>query len=260
MEVEIIQRAGLSAPLAKTYLALVQNGALTPTKIAGVTGETRTNTYALLEKLEKLSLVKNIGAKKTTYEAAHPSNLELLAEKRRRLMAKNEAVVKDNISNLIDLFWANSEMPGSRTLSGMDGIKEVYLDIIRTRKDQILLRTIGDKGLDRNFLRNHQADRIKYNIHTYALTPDTPKARRHAKDGADVERLLHRIVYPAGAYDTPVAIHVYGDKVAFIAYGEAEMATIIDSPLITSAMRSLLNIMARWLESSYPQPESTFPW
>ena len=44
---------------------------------------------------------------------------------------------------------------------------------------------------------------------------------------------------PESAYTAPVEVDIYGHKVAFIAFGDTQMATIIDSPLIAEAMRQL---------------------
>ena len=48
MDIELVQKAGLTKPQATVYVTLVQSGPLTPAEIAERTGETRTNTYALL--------------------------------------------------------------------------------------------------------------------------------------------------------------------------------------------------------------------
>jgi sugar-specific transcriptional regulator TrmB len=261
METEIIQKAGLSAPQAKTYLALIQHGALTPAQNAAKTGETRTNTYALLEKLEKLGLIKKTAASKTAYEAVHPSNLEILAEKRRRLMAKNEQELKANISALTDIFYAHNEMPGSKTLSGIDGIKEVYMDILRAGKDVHLLRTTADKAVnpDGNWWRKYRDQLPKKGIHTYAITPDTQHARQSIKSGRDQAINFHRTMMPKDAYTAPVALQIYGNKVALISFGETQMSTIITSPTIAEAMRQVFDMMRRFWAQNYPQPPNTNP-
>ena len=141
----IIKKAGLNDAQASVYLALVQNGKLTPTELAEITGEKRENCYNLTKRLEELNLVEKTNDHKTAYRALNPSSLETLAEKRRKIVQKNEQFLKQNISSLISAFYANNEMPGSRTLEGMDGIKEAYQDILRVKKDVYLLRTQADK-------------------------------------------------------------------------------------------------------------------
>ena len=53
----------------------------------------------------------------------------------------------------------------------------------------------------------------------------------------------HRTPLPDNTYTAPVEIDVYGDKVALIAFGETQMATIITSPPIAESLRQVLRII-----------------
>lgn len=253
-DIHIIERAGLTEPQAKTYLALLRNGSLTPTKIAEITGETRTNTYALLDKLAELNLAQKTEQGKTaSYIALPPSNLELLAEKRRRAAINDEQNIKNNISVLTDIFYAHSSIPGAKTYIGEEGIREILKDTLRSNPDKILLiRTTADKTMD-EFIDRYRAARIKKGIHTYAITPDTATGRRNAKN-ADEKYLFHRVMIPADIYTSPVEIDIYGDKVAFIDYhGETSTSTIITNPAIAGALREVFIMLYRRYAEDYPQ-------
>ena len=58
---------------------------------------------------------------------------------------------------------------------------------------------------------------------------------------------------PEEDYTSPMEIMVYGDKVALIAFGETQMATIVASPIIAEAMRQILKIMTNFYKKYYPQ-------
>lgn len=254
----IVKKAGLNDAQAKVYLALVENGALSPAKLAELTGEKRENCYNITKKLQELNLIAETGDKKKSYQALNPSNLEILAEKRRKAVQRNERLLKDNMGSLLDLFYANNELPGSRTLQGLDGIKEAYKDALRTKKDVYLIRTVADKmiGVDEDnasFLHNYREQLPKLGMHTFALTPDTAHARQLVKRGRDKEINFHRTFMPEDAYTAPVAVHIYGSKVAFIAFGDTQMTTIIDSPVIAEAMRQLHGMLTDFYRKNYPQ-------
>ncbi len=253
-DIRIIERAGLTEPQAKTYLALLRNGTLTPTKIADITGETRTNTYALLDRLAELNLVEKAEKGKTaSFMALPPSNLDLLAEKRRRAAINDEQNIKNNISVLTDIFYAHSSIPGAKTYVGEDGIKEILKDTLRSEPSKIyLIRTAADSAQD-DFISRYREARKKKNIHTYALTPDYPYARRNAAE-KDEQLLVHRVMMPRDAYQASVEIDIYGDKVAFVDYGSGGTSTIITSPAIASAMRELFEMTYRHWSEHYPQP------
>jgi len=59
---------------------------------------------------------------------------------------------------------------------------------------------------------------------------------------------------PREAYQSPVEIDIYGDKVAFINYASGGTSTIITSPAIAGAMRELFIIQYRHWAEHYPQP------
>lgn len=236
----IIRKAGLTESQAKGYLALIEHGPLTPAELAEKTGESRTNGYMICEKLESLGLATKKEGAKALYSATHPSALEVLAEKRRKVVIRNEQEVKQGISPLIDLFYKLREEPGARTLQGIDGIKEVYADTLRTGSNIYLVRTRADvPSLGEEYFINYRKARAAAAIHTHSLTPYSPEGIAHVREGFDEEFLYHRTFIPEGTYTAPVELDIYGNKVAFIAFGDTQMATIIDSPFIADAMRQL---------------------
>ena len=240
MDTTILRKAGLTESQAKGYLALIEHGDLSPADLADKTGESRTNGYMICEKLESLGLATKKDGQKATYAAAHPSALEALAEKRRKVLMRNEQEVKAGLSPLIDMFFAHTEMPGTVVYQGIDGIKQVYSDTLKVTQDIYLIRTVADTpDLGLEYLNNYRAKRAAKGIHTYALTPDTEIGRHYATSGEDEKMLFHRTFFPDNSYDAPVEIDIYGHKVAFIAYGETQMATVLTSPPIAAAMQQL---------------------
>lgn len=257
---DILKKAGLSDAQAEIYDCLLKNGTMTPAELGEKTSQSRENCYAILKKLVNLELIEQTKDKKTTYRVLNPSSLEVLAERRRKVAAKNEKLVKESISSLLDIFYANNELPGSRTLEGAEGLMEVYRDTLLTKEDIYLLRTAADLGFwrqddeIRDFFYKYRQQRAILGIHTYALTPVTTNGLRHSKDGSDTAMNFKR-VWRDDKYDAPVEIQVYGNKVALIAYGETIMATIITSPAIAEAMRQILKIMMNFYKKSFKQDQ-----
>lgn len=256
---DILKKAGLSEAQTKIYGCLLKNGVMTPTELASKTKQSRENCYMVAKRLVELGLIEQAKNKKVTYRVLNPSALETLVEKRRKIVAKNEKFVKDNLSSLLDIFYANNEMPGARTLEGIEGIKEVYIDILRTKKDVYFLRTEADEELWgsskelRDFLDSYRKQRVILGMHIYALTPAAPSPIKHVKAGGDNSWNFERVWMPRDAYSAPTEIQIYGDKVALIAYGETQMATIITSPAIAEAMRQILKIMMDFYKKSFKQ-------
>ena len=251
-QISLIKRAGLSEAQAKAYLALIQNSKLSPTKLGNLIGENRTNCYAILEKLEKYGLAEKTKDKKTSYQPTHPSNLEALAEKRRRALSQNEKIIKDNISSILDVYYAHNEAPGTRVYQGIDGIREIYDDIIRTGETQYFIRSTEDI-VSGDLLRNFREKRIKKGIETIALTPDTTTGRANQKSGIDKQLKFDRTWMPKDAFPSSTEINIYGNKVAFINYGETQTSVIITSPAIANAMKLVFNMLQSYWQNNYPQ-------
>lgn len=257
---DILKKAGLSDAQATIYRCLLDHGTLSPSELAEKTGQSRENCYMIAKKLADLNLIEQTEDKKARYRVLNPSNLEILVEKRRKIMAKNEKYVKENLSSLLDIFYANNEMPGARTLEGIEGVKEVYLDTLRVKKDIYLLRTRADRLLGNDidadsFLKHYREQRPLMGINTYALTPVTKRAKQNVKTGRDKAINFHRTWMPEEDYTAPVEIQVYGDKVAMISFGETAMATIITSPVVAEAMRQMLKVMMKYYKGSFPQEQ-----
>ncbi len=244
-----VKKAGLTESQAKGYLALIEHGQLSPAELATHIGESRTNGYQICDKLLTLSLVTKKDDSKALYSPAHPSALEILAEKRRKILVRNEQEVKNSISPLIDMFYANTEMPGTHTAQGLDAIKSVLEDTLRCGGDVYFVRTPKDVvDLSSEYFLNLRQRRMEAGIQTYALTPMTPNARKHIAAGDDEKYNFNRTLLPDDSYSAPIEIQVYGDKTSFIAYGETQMVSTIDSPPVAEAMRQLLRLLGSALQ------------
>lgn len=260
-DIDILKKVGLNDAQAEIYECLLVNGTMTPSELSEKTSQSRENCYAILKKLVDLDLIEQTNDKKASYRVLNPSNLEILAEKRRKVMAKNEKIVKDNISTLLDTFYANSNLPGSRTLEGVEGIEEMYMDVLRVKKDVYLLRTraaydyIGSDEIENSFLKKYREQLPILGIHTYALTTVYPAAVKKQKNGRDDAVLFHRVWMPEEDYEMPVSIMVYGDKVSFASYSDTPIAIIITSPLIAEAMRQILKLLMDHYKKHFPQKQ-----
>lgn len=257
---EILKKAGLNDAQAEVYDCLLKNGAMTPAELGDKTSQSRENCYAIIKKLIDMELIEQTDDKKASYRVLNPTSLEILVEKRRKIMAKNEKLVKENLSSLLDIFYANNEKPGSRTLEGVEGLKELYRDTLITKKDVYLFRTESDMGFWgqdeklHEFFQDYLEQRALLGIHTFALTPVTPSALKRVKKGLDSALNVKR-VWRDDKYDASVEIMVYGDKAALVSYGETVMATIITSPAIAEAMRQIIKIMMDFYKKNFKQDQ-----
>lgn len=242
MNTELLEQIGLNPAQAKVYIALIEKGALTPPQVSETTGESRTNAYMILDQLESLELIEKVeSARKLTYQAKNPVALEKLSEKRRRAVMDAETRVKQAMPTLLSYYYSFTERPGVKMFEGIDGLKELYQDTLRTRQTIHLIRTPAEsKTLGSDYINKYIEKRRSLSIHTYALTPDVPDANRDTE--VDKANLFHRTWLPKDSYTAPVEVDIYGDKTAFMIFGEEIMGIVIDSPQLAAAMRQIFKL------------------
>lgn len=253
MDTAILRKAGLTESQAKGYLALIEHGALSPADLADRIGETRTNGYAIADKLVALGLAtKKDDSKRAVYSANHPSSVETLAEQRRKLLVKNEQEVKQGINELIDVYYQKTERPGVRYLEGRSGLETIYQDILSTGQTLSIVRTPNEKKFFSGELFEwFVKQRITLGIRLRALTPFTQKANTNPEK--DKVNLLDRQFFPEEMYTAPVEIDIYGAKVAFIAFGDSLAGVTIENPHIADAMRQLLDLATIGARTSFDE-------
>lgn len=230
---------GLSESQAKTYLALIKGGLMTPPELAEATEESRTNAYTILERLEEIGLVKRgKKGKKLAYEAENPIALEYLMEKRRKEVHQAEQQVKASMPALLNYFYTYQNRPGVRFFEGREGILDLYRDQLRTAKDVYFIRSDGDKNLLGEQLYKFIEKRHELGLKVHGIEPAEEDSIDYAREND--ERLGREMGWlPRSAYDEPVNIYTYGNKTAIISYAEETIGVLIESPQIAAAFRQL---------------------
>lgn len=251
MTPDILESAGLNKTQAKVYISLIENGAMTPSQISEKAIEKRTNTYMVLDQLERLDLVeKSVVKTKTYFEATNPISLEKLAESRRKQLHDAETKIKLAMPTLLNYYYSFTEKPGIRLFQGVEGLKDIYADTLRAKQDIYLLRTEADiPNMTEAYLDKYRQKRAQLKINTYALTPETPEAKVHFMSGEDDDMLFKRTFIPKGAYTAPVEIDIYGDRIAFAIFGDDIMGVIIDNKYLAEAIKQIFKLVTVKLSS-----------
>lgn len=250
----ILRKAGLTESQAKGYLALIEHGELSPTQLGTYTGESRTNAYMICDKLVALSLATKKDGTKAVYSPNHPSALETLAERRRKVIQRNEQEVKNNLNALIDYYYEQRDTPGFTIELGREGIEKVYSEILKDAQDLELLRSPHDSGyMSSEFYRKYQAERARRNIQTKLIATDNPRSRQKQTPTYDISRgIVQRVWMKTSQYNAAVEWSVYGDKVSAITFGEQPVALTLYSKEIANSMRQILSLVALSGELNVP--------
>lgn len=236
MDTAILRKAGLTESQAKGYLALIEHGALSPADLADRIGETRTNGYAIADKLVALGLAtKKDDTSKTAYAAENPTKIRALLLARQRELKSLNTELEGIIPALVSRFRLANDKPGVTHLEGTDSLTLLYDDVLRTgttlrifpsaydREDQAISNMI-----DQQIARQRAAG-----IKTEALVRsyEYESFARHNDALFEVRR---------GTFaDLAAQILIYGDNVALTTFRHGVVTTIITSPEISQTFQSL---------------------
>ncbi|HSW78806.1 MAG TPA: helix-turn-helix domain-containing protein [Candidatus Babeliales bacterium] len=242
MNAETLKQFGLTNSQAKSYIALIKAGSLTPPQLAGRIKESRTAAYMSLAKLEEIGLATKEGdAKKATYSPANPSALEKFIAQKRKEVSSAEDLYRSSLPQLLTYYYSNRGEPGVRFYQGKEGLTKIYEDHLRTGKDVYFIRTPADEEYFGDVLYKYMQKRSKAGINAHGLAPAFPSAIDWAKQN-DTELKRDMAWYPPKSYTAPVEISIYGDKVSLISFGEEAIGTIIESPQIAQALRQVFEM------------------
>lgn len=243
MDINWLKNIGLTDSQAQSYAELVRVRSLTPPQLAKATGESRTAAYMALAKLEEIGLAEQeVNAKKQTYKATSPSNLDVYMHAKRHELAEIEEKYRAGLSDVLKQFYEARNETGVQYFRGKEGLSSMYEDHLRSGKDIYLLRTYADEEYFEDYLYEYLEARPKAGIKTFALMPrDVRSIKFHNKTPHFNREITW---YNPQDYTAPVEISTYGDKVSIISFGDEAVGTILESPQIARAMKELL-LMAK---------------
>ncbi|MDD5192802.1 MAG: helix-turn-helix domain-containing protein [Candidatus Nanoarchaeia archaeon] len=228
---KLLQDLGLEEKECKVYLALLQLGETTATKISEKTNLDRTLIYQLTNKLIEKGLVSYIIKNNVKYfSSANPKKLlQDLKEK--------ELKLQEVMPELINLTKAKEEETRVEIFRGKEGLKAVLKDLIRTKKDYV---AFGEEGRFQQVLPIdiHQFlnQIVKNNIHEKVLV-------REDLRGIVVSSKNSEFRYLPKEYLSPVTIAVYGNKVANFIWTSPYYAILTENKEIANSLRSQFNAL-----------------
>lgn len=259
MDYSILSAAGLSEKQAYCYEILLSHNMLKPAELCKKIGESRTNTYALLDDLVEMGLVEKVDyQKKFHYRAVSPVQLLNLVRIRREAINYQEKEVQQLIPKLLKSYYEQHEQPGVRFFQGKKGIEEMYMEQIRVKKPIWLWRTRADiQFFGFEFMSKVRKLAPKSGIARKAFTVPSPEVPKNHKE-SDAKGQLTRTWYKPADYSAPVEWAVYGDKVAITSFGNEAIGMIIDSPQIAESVRQLFKLLDEGLKRrpDYKEPQT----
>ncbi|MBI2659319.1 hypothetical protein HYX05_04455 [Candidatus Woesearchaeota archaeon] len=234
----IFRSLGLTENESKVYMTLLDIGTAQAGHITEKSGIHRRNVYDSLSRLMEKGLVSFVTVNnKKMFSPVNPRRfLEIINEKKFELES-----LKNDFGKLmpeLELRTRMQEKHDVRFFKGVEGLKTVYEDIIRTGKDYVgygpghLLEKIL-----KHYFRHYVNSRINARIRLKLIYDE---ASRHTVK----KNPLSEIRFIPNQYSSRAALRIYGDKVALLLLTEEEpLAIVIKNKAIADGYRKYFEVM-----------------
>jgi len=242
---QLLQTLGLTDKESQIYQLLLETGKTQAGTLIKKTGLKRATVYKSLYTLEEKGLVKQEDIKKKKhFTPLSPDNLLKLSDEQFEKQERAREDLRSMLPQLTSHYILSVEKPVITTFEGVEGLKKIYEDTIKTEKpiyavlqtaevNEQLLEWLEDK---------YYTMRLKHKIEATVIVAtgawsDTYVDRR--KKGFTTVKLVDSKVYPFAQ-----EVNIYGDKIAFINYkkGEALIGIVVHHPLIAQTMKAIFDL------------------
>lgn len=231
---------GLNDKEVKVYVACLQLGKDSAFNIAEKSDVKRATTYLILRSLVKKSLVTtHITSKSFLYSASSPQNLVQQLEHRKK-------EIEQSLPSLMALYNSQPEKPSIEIFEGLDGVKQIYEEILT------FLRT-GEEVLfygDLTHFEEHPAllkSWLKEAMSASGTIREIVNSDElHMKYKGDVEQNKnprHEVkLLPVGTRAFLNDNAVFADKLVIFSTKKHFFATVIKSKEIATSYRTMFNL------------------
>lgn len=224
-----LEKIGLAQNEIKVYLTLTDQGSMKAGRIAKLAHMDRSSAYNALQMLLDKGLISYVLIGKVKwFQATGPQRiLEYLKEQQDDVITilpeLQERHKRKKIEGQVRLF------------KGIKGVKSVFLDIIRTEKDNYVFGSEGQFS-ERMPEFAYQFDRMKKEkgIRTQLIL-------RKGRTELDSKTSEHR--YLPNIAESPAVTNIYGDKVAIIIWTDEPEGIVIENAAVAQAYKSYFDVL-----------------
>lgn len=252
----VLINAGLSETEVTAFIFLLTHeSAYRASEISKRTRLNRTTLYGVLSTLTSRGLVsqsEESGVLK--FKAIQPHLLVNYLDRNREKLVESIKQTEELVPSL-ERARGNTDRyrPNMQFFDGVDGIKQVYEDLISNNKEKqvfgftgihAVYKLMGEEWIN-HILRYRPAMGVKW----FAIAVDSPESRNlYAND----EKHLRETKFLPSEYNFEVELAAYDDKVAAISFAEDyPWAMIINDKKIADTIKSVF----RYVNNTLPSPK-----
>ncbi len=243
---ESLTKIGLSQNEAKGYLALLDLGSATAQQIAQKAAVNRPTTYVQLDSLMKMGLISSFeknperkhGATKTFFRVEDPQYLKKLVESEKKSLSEREHELRNTLPELERLFTNAGERPRVRFFEGVEGLRTVQDEFLKTKDDLVESAASLDDVLKvfPQHPESYTPRRVRRGIRSKLIYTT---ARGPFLKDSDKQMLRESRYVPPEKFPFSCDIAIYGSNVAASVLREKPFGVVIESNEIANSIRAL---------------------
>jgi len=238
---KVLLQTDLTSSQAEILDYLYQNKEAKASEIAKKIKRSRAIVYKEGEELANLGIIEIIDKPNqvSIYRAKHPSELKKLLENRENKLKKDRELLNNYLPDIISSYNLMHNKPGVRFFEGIEGLRQIYEEILKEEKDFYLVRSAYEPVYKKEIvpiIEQFIKKRIAKNIKATAITPADIE---HSVAEKDAKQLMERFWVDKEMYNAPVEIDIFGNKVAILSFGEELIGMIIESKQIAQSLKQL---------------------
>jgi len=255
-----LQKLGLQEHEAKIYLACLELGHASVSKISKIAGLNRTTGYDVLERLTKYGIVSRTGAKKKIYLAESPQKLKFYLEEKKRIYDKRLDALSGLMPELGEIFKTDLK-PTIKFAEGRKEMEKLYLGVLEAKSTVYSILNLQGYAEIFDEMGTYQTQqRVKRKIKEKVLAFKNKTAvwwyeKTYKKNPAKRQYTDYRWLELKKEYSTAGEINIFDDRVIGILSSPKEnVAFEIKSESFTNFLKVIFEIA--W-EASKPINKKT---
>ncbi len=217
---------GLNETEAHIYEALLNQGPMTGSKIAQYSGIGRGNVYNAIQTLKTQHLVTEKEGKIAVFEAAPPSTLENLLNKRKKQVEQLSASFSNILPLLSSDYRLSTGKPVIQVFEGLEGLEKA-LDLTLESKTEICtyvdLASISKEMTKIN--KGYLKKRLSKGINKKLIVEDTVEARNFfIKQASPLTEVAYLKNFPKGFASS---MQLFDDTVIYLTLTEEKQISVV---------------------------------
>ncbi|MEN9342304.1 MAG: hypothetical protein RIQ54_560 [Candidatus Parcubacteria bacterium] len=245
-----LKNLGLSDKEAKVYTAMLELGPSSVLEISARTGVNRPTTYVQIESLRRMGLVSiQTKGKKQLFQAESPDQFNVLLEREQAGVEEKKKELSDILPDLLAMFDASGGRPKVRFLEGIEGIRKMQEEFLRSGEKVVYEISSYDDVLRLfpDHLKSFSPRRIENKITSKLIyTSSTGPIAELSKNENGEARYI-----PSDKMPIDFDVAIYGNTIALISLKTSNISGVfIEHTQLAESFRGLFNFIWNGLQQS----------